>query len=92
MNDQLLEEIEKALDNIRPYLHADGGDVKVLRLENDETLVIELLGNCVSCPMSSMTLKAGVEESIIRSVPQIKKVTAVNVMPLENQPNSTATI
>ena len=79
MNEELLEQIESALDNIRPYLKADGGNVKVLRMENDNTLVLELMGNCVSCPMSTMTLKAGVEEAIIRAIPQIKRVVAVNV-------------
>ena len=59
-------------------MEADGGNVKVLRLE-DETLYLELLGNCGSCPMSSMTLKAGVEEAIVRAVPEVKKVEAVNV-------------
>ncbi len=78
MDKELSEKIEQALDNIRPYLEADGGNVKVLKLE-DDTLYLELLGNCGSCPMSTMTLKAGVEESIVRAVPQIKKVEAVNI-------------
>ena len=78
MDKELSEQIEKALDGIRPYLEADGGNVQVLKLE-DEVLYLELLGNCGSCPMSTMTLKAGVEEAIIRAVPQIKKVEAVNI-------------
>ncbi|MBV6646866.1 MAG: NifU family protein [Cyclobacteriaceae bacterium] len=75
---ELKDKIEKALDNIRPYLEADGGDVKVIGIEND-TLLLELLGNCGSCPMSTMTLKAGVEEAITRAVPEIKKVQAINI-------------
>mgnify|MGYP006266102247 CR=1 FL=1 len=75
---ELHERIEAALDSIRPYLQADGGDVKVLTIEN-ETLTLELLGACGSCPMSTMTLKAGVEEAIIRAVPEIKKVEAINI-------------
>ena len=78
MNEELKSKIEAALDTIRPYLAADGGDVKVLGLEN-ETLLLELLGSCSSCPMSTMTLKAGVEEAIIRAVPEIKKVEAINI-------------
>lgn len=78
MNEELLERIEKALDNIRPYLKADGGNVRVLDIK-DNTLKLELLGACGTCPMSSMTLKAGVEESIIRAVPEIKKVEAINI-------------
>ena len=73
------EKIEEALDNIRPYLEADGGNVRVIELTEDMTLKLELLGNCGSCPMSTMTLKAGVEEAIKKAVPDIKKVVAINV-------------
>ena len=76
---ELLEKVEKALDTIRPYLEADGGDVKVLEIDDSHNLVLELMGNCGSCPMSTMTLKAGVEEAIKREVPEIKSVHAVNV-------------
>jgi len=71
--------IEEALDNIRPYLEADGGNVRVIELSEDMVLKLELLGNCGSCPMSTMTLKAGVEEAIKKTVPEIKKVVAINV-------------
>jgi Fe-S cluster biogenesis protein NfuA len=73
------EQIEEALDNIRPYLEADGGNVRVIDLTEDMVLRLELLGNCGSCPMSTMTLKAGVEEAIKKVIPEIKKVVAVNV-------------
>ncbi len=76
---ELIEKVEKALDTIRPYLEADGGDVKILEVDKDMNLVLELMGNCGSCPMSTMTLKAGVEEAIKREVPEIKSVHAVNV-------------
>ncbi|GAB4231099.1 MAG: NifU family protein [Ekhidna sp.] len=76
---ELLNKVEKALDTIRPYLEADGGDVKVLEIDQDQNLVLELMGNCGSCPMSTMTLKAGVEEAIKREVPEIKSVHAVNI-------------
>ena len=76
---ELVEKVEKALDNIRPYLEADGGDVKVLEVDKDMNVVLELMGNCGSCPMSTMTLKAGVEEAIKREVPEIKSVQAVNI-------------
>jgi Fe-S cluster biogenesis protein NfuA len=75
----LIEQIESALDNIRPYLEADGGNVKVLGIDDDMVVELELLGNCGSCPMSTMTLKAGVEEAIKRAVPQIKAVKAINI-------------
>lgn len=80
-NDFLLR-IESALDQIRPYLEADGGNVKVLEVTDDMTLKLELLGACGTCPMSTMTLKAGVEQSVLKAVPEIKAVEAVNVIPL----------
>jgi len=73
------DKIEEALDNIRPYLEADGGNVRVIDLTDEMVLKLELLGNCGSCPMSTMTLKAGVEEAIKKAVPEIKKVVAINV-------------
>ena len=76
---ELVERVEKALNTIRPYLEADGGDVKVLEVDKDMNVVLELMGNCGSCPMSTMTLKAGVEEAIKREVPEIKSVHAVNI-------------
>ncbi len=76
---ELIDRIESALDNIRPYLEADGGDVKVLKVDKNKNVVLELLGACGSCPMSTMTLKAGVEEAIKREVPEIKGVHAVNI-------------
>lgn len=79
MESELLIKIEKALDSIRPYLEADGGNVKVVEVTADMVLLLELTGACSSCPMSSMTLKAGVEEAIKKAVPQIVKVEAVNV-------------
>lgn len=76
---ELVERVEKALHNIRPYLEADGGDVRVLGIDEEFNVQLELLGNCGSCPMSAMTLKAGVEEAIKREVPEIKSVHAVNL-------------
>ncbi|MDX5348020.1 MAG: NifU family protein [Hymenobacteraceae bacterium] len=77
-----LDRVERALDQIRPYLEADGGNVKVLEVTDEMVLKLELLGACGSCPMSAMTLKAGVEQSVMKAVPEIKAVEAVNVTPL----------
>lgn len=74
----VLQKVEDSLQSIRPYLEADGGDVKILDI-NEGVVKIELLGACGSCPMSSMTLKAGVEEAIKRAVPEISSVEAVNI-------------
>ncbi|MEX0884017.1 MAG: NifU family protein [Cyclobacteriaceae bacterium] len=73
------DQIENALDSIRPYLEADGGNVKIVDLSDEMVLQLELTGTCSSCPMSTMTLKAGVEEAIKKAIPEIKKVEAVNV-------------
>lgn len=74
------ERVDTALDTIRPYLKTDGGDVKVLDV-TDGVVKLELMGSCGSCPMSAMTLKAGIEESIRKAVPEITEVQAVNVTP-----------
>jgi Fe-S cluster biogenesis protein NfuA len=79
MRPDLREQIEFALDTIRPYLEADGGNVRVVELTDDRVLKIEMLGNCGTCPMSTMTLKAGVEEAIKRAIPEIVRVEAVNL-------------
>ncbi len=79
MTTELREQIEFALDTIRPYLEADGGNVRIVELTEDRVLKIEMLGNCGSCPMSTMTLKAGVEEAIKRAIPEIIRVEAVNL-------------
>ena len=77
--EELVSRIDDALDNIRPYLETDGGNVKVLELTDDMTVRLELLGACGSCPMSAMTLKAGVEEAIKKAVPEVAKVEAINI-------------
>ncbi|MBP6385493.1 MAG: NifU family protein [Pseudarcicella sp.] len=74
----LLGKIESALNQIRPYLASDGGNVQVVAISEDNVLEIELLGACSSCSMSAMTFKAGIEETIRREVPEIVKVIAVN--------------
>ncbi len=74
-----LERIEAALDSIRPYLEADGGNVRVLEIMDGNTLKLEFVGACGSCPMSPMTFKAGVEEAIKRAVPEIKNIVVTNL-------------
>lgn len=74
----LRRRIEEALDMIRPYLMADGGSVRVLNITPDMVVELELLGACGSCPMSTMTLRAGIEQALRRTVPEISRVEAVN--------------
>jgi Fe-S cluster biogenesis protein NfuA len=81
--ERLYSEVKAALDKIRPYLEADGGDVKIVEITDKNVVMIELLGACGSCPMSTMTMKAGVEETIKKEVPEIKSVEAINITPLE---------
>ena len=76
----LLERVEKSLENIRPYLEADGGDVRIIEITPENIVKLELLGACSSCPMSAMTLKAGVEESIRKAVPEIIGIVAINTL------------
>ncbi|MEQ9438639.1 MAG: NifU family protein [Cyclobacteriaceae bacterium] len=83
----LIQRIEKALDDIRPYLETDGGDVKVLGVDDNNVVMLELLGSCGHCPMSVMTMKAGIEETIKRQVPEITDVQAVN-MTSADDPNA----
>ncbi|MEQ8337193.1 MAG: NifU family protein [Cyclobacteriaceae bacterium] len=83
----LKDRIETALDSIRPYLEADGGNVKILKVDEENKVFLELLGNCGNCPMSTMTLKAGVEEAIKRAVPEVTAVEAVNITTPED-PNA----
>ncbi|MGZ4035081.1 MAG: NifU family protein [Bacteroidia bacterium] len=71
--------VEEALDQIRPYLQADGGNVSLVEITDDNIVRVELHGACKTCSMSMMTMKAGIEESIKRAVPEIKSVEAVNI-------------
>ena len=75
---ELLNKVEAALNTIRPYLEADGGNVRLIEISEDMIVKLEMLGNCGSCPMSPMTLKAGVEEAIKKEVPEIKGVLSIN--------------
>ncbi len=75
----LIKQVEQALETIRPYLMADGGNVSIEEITPDNVVKVKLLGNCGSCKMSYMTMKAGIEQAIIKAVPQIKAVEAINL-------------
>lgn len=70
------ERVEAALDKVRPALRADGGDAEVVEV-NDGVVTIRLTGACGGCPMSTMTLRMGVERVIKQEVPEVKQVVAV---------------
>ena len=74
----LIARIENTLDSLRPYLEADSGNVSRVEVSEDMIVKLKLLGACSSCSMSMMTLKAGIEQSILKAIPEIKGVVAVN--------------
>ncbi|WP_405293856.1 NifU family protein [Algibacter sp. Ld11] len=72
--------VEKALEEIRPFLQSDGGDISLLSIEDNDTLVkVQLQGACVGCSVNQMTLKSGVEMTIKKYAPQIEKVLNIDV-------------
>lgn len=73
----LRERIEKALQMCRPFLQADGGDVELLRIGDDGIVELAFHGTCTICPLSRMTLRAGIERTILRCAPEVKRVEAV---------------
>lgn len=77
--DDLTQRIEASLDAIRPYLEADGGNVKVNEVTHDHVVKLEFVGACGNCPMSTMTFKAGVEEAIRKAVPEVKGIEVINL-------------
>jgi len=76
-HDEIKLKVMKALDEVRPYLQADGGDIEFVNYTDDGIVEVRLQGACGSCPMSTMTLRAGVERAILRNVPEVKRVEAV---------------
>jgi len=78
MTTELVKKVEIALNSIRPFLHADGGDVELVEVTADMEVRLRLMGNCCTCHMSSMTMKAGIENGLRNAIPEIKKVTAIN--------------
>ncbi len=73
----LIDRIEDTLSQLRPYLEADSGNVSFVELTDDMIVKVRLEGACSSCSMSNMTLKAGIEQSLLKAIPEIKGVVAV---------------
>ena len=71
------ERIEAALDKVRPFLQADGGDVELVEVTPEGVVKVRLTGACGGCPMSQMTLKHGVEKALREEIPEIKEVVSV---------------
>jgi len=68
------DRVLKALERVRPYLQSDGGDIDLIDVTDDMTVKVKLTGACNGCPYSIQTLKAGVEQAIMKEVPEIKRV------------------
>ncbi|HLO89525.1 MAG: NifU family protein [Chloroflexota bacterium] len=76
---ELTTKVKNVIDQIRPYLQADGGDIQFIELTEENVVNVELQGSCGSCPFSRMTLKNGVEEAMRKALPEIKSVEALNL-------------
>ena len=72
------ERVEKALADCRPYLHADGGDIELIEIREGGIAVLKYHGTCTICPMSPMTLRAGIERAILEAAPEVKRVEALS--------------
>lgn len=88
----LRNKVEEALESMRPFLKADGGDVMIEEISEDNVVRLRLLGACASCAMSIMTFKAGLEQAIKKAVPEVKSVEALNITDINDinatMPNS----
>lgn len=73
-NTDLIQQVEAAINQLRPFLQADGGDVELLEIDDNMVAKVRLLGACSSCNISQMTMKAGIEEAVKKAVPQIQSV------------------
>lgn len=78
--EEIRARVEKALDKIRPYLIADGGDIEVVDITEDMVLKVQLQGACNGCPFSMQTMKAGVEMAVKNEVPEIKEVIDISTI------------
>ena len=76
-NPEIIEKINIALDQIRPFLNDDEGDIELIEVTDDFVVKVKFLGACKSCSMSPMTLKGGVEEAIKKVLPEVKEVIAI---------------
>ena len=75
----LQQRVETTLDELRPYLEADGGDIRLVEITEDLVVRLELLGACAACSMINMTLKGGVESALKKAAPELKAIEAINL-------------
>lgn len=79
MSRELTQRIESTLDELRPYLEADGGDIRLVEVTENLVVRLELLGACADCSMIHMTLKGGVESAIKKAAPEVTGIEAINL-------------
>jgi len=72
------EKVKEVLDEIRPGLQADGGDIELVKITDDNIIEVKLQGACVGCPMSALTIKNGVERILKQQIPEVEEVRAIN--------------
>ena len=77
-SEEIKTNVEKALEEIRPFLQSDGGDITLISIDNDNSVKVKLEGNCNGCSVNQMTLKSGVEMTIKKYAPQIEEVINVS--------------
>ena len=77
-NKRIINKVEAALDEIRPYLRTDGGDISLVEITDDYIVKVKLMGACETCHVSMMTLKNGVEVAVKNAVPKVKKVIEIS--------------
>ncbi|HDO06400.1 MAG TPA: NifU family protein [Bacteroidetes bacterium] len=76
---KLNQKVQNVIDQVRPYLQQDGGDINFIEITDDNVVNVELIGACGACPFSTMTLKNGVEATLKKVIPEIKEVVAINL-------------
>lgn len=74
---EMIYKVRNVIEQIRPFLQADGGDIRFVEITDDHIVHVELQGACGSCPYSTMTLKNGVEEAVRKAIPEIKAVVSI---------------
>lgn len=76
--EEITTKVLKAMGQIRPFLIEDGGDIELVEITNDMVVKVEFKGTCTNCSMNTMTFKSGVQDTIMKAVPEIKRVEAIN--------------
>lgn len=77
MSEITIENVEEVLKKVRPFLQIDGGDIEVCKIAEGGIVQVRLLGACNKCPLSLMTLRAGIERALMNEIPEVKRIEAI---------------